>query len=163
MDDSHDTLPLRDIHLPEPVSWWPMAPGWWVLLIVLLLIIIAAVLLYRRYRSPRRSALRQARRALARVRADYGTDGDDQRLIRELSALLRRTAISACKRDDAAALTGRDWLAFLDTAMDGQPFSEGAGQVLASGPYQPETEIESAELFRICEEWLGNLEVNRSP
>ena len=24
---------LRDIQLPEPISWWPLAPGWWVLII----------------------------------------------------------------------------------------------------------------------------------
>ena len=24
-------LPLRDLRLPEPVGWWPPAPGWWIL------------------------------------------------------------------------------------------------------------------------------------
>jgi hypothetical protein len=25
---------LRGIHLPDPISWWPLAPGWWVLIII---------------------------------------------------------------------------------------------------------------------------------
>ncbi len=35
---------LRDIHLPEPVTFWPPAPGWW---FILLLILIGLVFLYR--------------------------------------------------------------------------------------------------------------------
>ncbi|MFQ3257088.1 MAG: hypothetical protein ACI9W7_001560, partial [Porticoccaceae bacterium] len=23
---------LRDIQLPEAISWWPLAPGWWILI-----------------------------------------------------------------------------------------------------------------------------------
>ena len=30
-----NALPLRDLHLPEAIGWWPLAPGWWVLLAML--------------------------------------------------------------------------------------------------------------------------------
>ena len=50
-------LPLRDIHLPEPVSWWPMAPGWWWVIGLLLLAsaVVTGIILYRRYRRSRLS------------------------------------------------------------------------------------------------------------
>lgn len=41
-------LQLHDIHVPEQVSNFPIAPGWWLLLA---LIIIAAVLFYNRYKK----------------------------------------------------------------------------------------------------------------
>ena len=58
-------LPLRDLHLPEPVGWWPLAPGWWVILVI-----VATALgyvlwrLYRRWQfnAPRRFALRELAR-----------------------------------------------------------------------------------------------------
>jgi hypothetical protein len=33
--ESDPLAQLRDIHLPETISWWPLAPGWWVLIILL--------------------------------------------------------------------------------------------------------------------------------
>ena len=40
-------LDLRDIHLPDPISWWPIAPGWW-LVIVSLFLIIAVIFILRK-------------------------------------------------------------------------------------------------------------------
>ena len=43
---------LRDIQLPEPISWWPLALGWWVLIVLAAGILgWAALLLIRRYRA----------------------------------------------------------------------------------------------------------------
>ena len=33
--ESDPLAQLRDIHLPDTISWWPLAPGWWVLIILL--------------------------------------------------------------------------------------------------------------------------------
>ena len=57
-----EQIPLRDLHLPEPVGWWPLAWGWWIL-IALALAGIAYLLLraWRQWRAnrPRRIALQQ--------------------------------------------------------------------------------------------------------
>lgn len=41
---------LRDIHTPDPISWWPLAPGWWILagLIILGLIVLVRWLIKRK-------------------------------------------------------------------------------------------------------------------
>ena len=52
-------LPLRDIHLPAPISWWPPAPGWWLLLfgIPTLLILLAWLWRWVRRKTVRKLAL----------------------------------------------------------------------------------------------------------
>jgi len=45
---------LRDIHLPEAVSWWPLAPGWWLLMVLTCLLLVGLLIcLYRRHQSNR--------------------------------------------------------------------------------------------------------------
>ena len=31
-----EQIPLRDLHLPEAIGWWPLAPGWWILIAIAL-------------------------------------------------------------------------------------------------------------------------------
>ena len=107
------TLPLREIHLPENVGWWPPAPGWWLLPVLLLLGLAAAWygrLLYRRRKF---SAINMARKELAGIRSRYAADRDAGRCVRSVSSLLRRVSISVFPRAESAGLTGDEWVAFL--------------------------------------------------
>ena len=150
-------LPLRDIHLPEPVSWWPPALGWWILagaLLVVALLVLLFLVWYRRGRLDR-----AARSALAQVFADHRRHGDPQRLLRELSVVLRRIALSYFPRTEVASLSGDAWLDFLDQAVAGtaapEGFRGGPGRVLAEGPFTPNTQaVDAPALERLCQTWL---------
>ncbi len=128
-------LPLRDIHLPASVSWWPLAPGWWVLLLVVL---AAAFAVYRYIRYRRRRvvvtpACKMARRELAAINATSHTD--KQQAARQLSALLRRLAISLFERERVAGLTRDAWWRWLDDRAGQMLFGEGLGKRLEQAAY----------------------------
>ncbi|RON96575.1 alpha-2 type XI collagen [Pseudomonas fluorescens] len=80
---------LKELGLPEPVSYAPQTWGWWVLLALL---ILAALLIgIRRYVQWRRDAYR--REGLARL-AQLRSRSDDLNALRELPELLKRVALS---------------------------------------------------------------------
>ena len=147
------SLPLRDIHLPDAVSWWPPAPGWWLLLGLVALLVFAALRRWRRGRG-RRAALCHARRELAAIRRTFRLRPDQAGLARALSALLRRLAMSLYGRRAAAALTGEDWLAFLDQKAGGHAFTRGAGRDLIEAPYRADPAFDHAALLQLVSGWI---------
>ena len=127
-------LPLRDIHFPQGVGWWPPAAGWW-LLVALLAVSVVLLCWYWRYRARHRIA-RLTLAAIDRLDADFTATADSDGVIEALSDLLRRASMTQFGRPDSAALTGEAWLRFLDQNLDDAPFSKGAGRCLAVAPYQ---------------------------
>jgi len=104
---------LRDIHLPEPVSFWPPAPGWWLLAAVVMAAVVA-VLLVRRSRHRRPMPWNEAAaRELAAIEASFAEHGDALELATALSALLRRAALARYPAEEVAALHGDEWYALL--------------------------------------------------
>lgn len=151
-----DTLPLRDIHLPPAISWWPPAPGWWLLLLVLILLVVTiyAVQRYRKRRHFKRLALAQ----LEDLTRQHQEQGDARQLLQGLSRLLRQASVLHFPRSDCAGLVGEPWLAFLDQRLDGRPFTEGVGRGLAEGPYLPQNEkLDATALLLLCRLWLQQL------
>lgn len=130
-----ETLPLRDLHVPEAIGWWPPAPGWWLLLgAVLLGAVFAARALHRRHR--RNAARRLALFELARLEKAWELDRNTAALAAATSDLLRRAMLAYAPRDEVAGLTGREWLEWLDRGLERQPFSSGPGQRLEDLPYR---------------------------
>ncbi len=152
----YEQLPLRDLHLPDPISWWPPAIGWWIVAGSVILLAILGWLLARflRKRRMRREAIAEVRR----VAAIYQESGDPQEYVRRLSVLLRRIAISFHPREEVAGLSGEAWLAFLDRGVQGTQqhggFSDGAGRALIEAPYNPNCEIDVHQLDKLCREWV---------
>jgi len=150
------TLPLRDIHLPDPVGWWPPAPGWW-LLFGLTLLLLAVLVFFRRHR--RRSRYRR----LALREIDQLAQLPPAELVAELSKLLRRAALCHFPHRDCAGLCGEAWLEFLDRPFRDHPFSKGIGRCLLEAPYRPELVADSRDLLALCRRWLKHLPLNAMP
>ena len=157
-------LPLRDIHLPAPVSWWPLPIGWWIVLGLLTMSIALSVWAYRRYNGRKLSAVYLAKIQLRQINERYRQHRDIGLLTRDISMLLRRLSISIYPRTVTASLTGEDWLRHLDQPLPDQPFMTGAGRILIEAPYRREVPIEDIEpLMRLCESWIevvGSVPVN---
>lgn len=145
-------LPLRDIHIPEAIGWWPPAIGWWLLMVLMPLLL--GLLLWLHKRLTRKTALKTARKMLKTLKNDPSMD--DLTKIAELSALLRRVAISIDTRAEVAGLTGQNWLRYLDGSVKGTPFSEGPGRVFLDTQYQKAAPSGLAirDVLQLCEDWL---------
>lgn len=146
---------LRDIHLPDPVGYWPPAPGWWLLLLLGLLAITYG--LYRVLRQRRRNRYR--RLALAELRGLAGGDDNPGHYLQALNAVLKRAALAAPDAPPVAGLYGARWLQFLDQTGNTRAFADGAGRLLLDGPYRPgppggPDKQRLVELRELAEHWV---------
>ena len=139
---------LKDIHLPPPVSFWPPAPGWWFLAVLLISsLFIGGVWFYRRHnkRKPKTEALR----ILKDLQNLYQNSQDEVASLRNLSNLLRRTALTFYDNDEVASLQGLSWLEFLDKTGKTKEFSQGAGKVLGNEVFQQKVNTDMLSLIHI--------------
>ena len=126
---------LVDIPLPPQVSLWPQTwPARILLVLVVLGLVYGTVRAVRHWRVNRYR--RQALSELAGIEAHAASLAPAD-LACALASLLRRTALAAFPRDRVAALTGAEWLSFLDRTCGGSAFSAGAGRTIESSAYGP--------------------------
>ena len=94
---------LRDIHLPEATSWWPLAPSLWVLLILIAALLGTGLwLLWRNYQ--RNHYRRLAEKILAKHFVDYRSHSNQIQLCQQVVNTLRRYLLSTPKAKLQASL-----------------------------------------------------------
>ena len=151
-------LPLRDIHLPEAIGWWPPAMGWWILAGAIL---VAVVVWALRYRAAwrHRAATAELKVALEALRAG----GDPALCAQCLSTTLKRFAMTLSNRPErVAGLTGEPWLAYLDSRWEREAFTQGDGKGLLSAPWVGAGRLDRErclELGLLCQAWVKSQKV----
>lgn len=153
-------LPLRDVHIPEAISWWPLAIGWWITMLLIPMLLWISFLIYKRL--TRKTAIKTAKKLLAELKQD--TRKTDVDKLAEISALIRRVAISVSPREECASLTGQAWLEYLDKSLKDNAFTQGVGQCLADISYRKNTDenINILELINLTERWLKSQKIKKA-
>ena len=156
-------LQLRDIHLPDSVSWWPPAPGWWIVVFASILIIVASIAFYR-YRK-NRLLHKAAKQELEKIKQVFEQSSDSHMLVTSISVWLRRVSLTFYPRREVAGLTGQDWLEFLDKqfgkSKQSLRFNHAAGLAIINAPYQNNSDIDAHSLLELCHSWLQCLPRHR--
>ncbi len=140
---------LRDIHLPEPVSWWPPAPGWWVLAVLVVgLLGWGTYLLFHTLRKKRH------RKAALNELVLLRQNPDTRVVLERLAMLIRRVAIQSFGRQEVAGLSGRKWLEFLDRTGGTDQFCCGCGEALGENLYRSDCEVEIEPILQLAGKWI---------
>ncbi|MCV6604699.1 MAG: DUF4381 domain-containing protein [Porticoccaceae bacterium] len=149
---------LRDIHLPEAVGWWPMAPALWALLVAACVVITLSVWLLLRWHSNNRYR-RLARRALQQHFVDYRQHQNQATLCQQVLSTLRRCLLSSnsSQLSALASLPSRQLL----QSSGNELFSDNLVEQLEQCLYGPQPQllddVDIQQLQRSSKRWLGSI------
>jgi len=142
---------LHEIIPPEPVRWMPQTIGWYA--IFGLVLFVAGWWVYGRLKRFRKNRYRRLAMAeLAVIQEELQRPERRAQALSEIPVLLKRTALWSFPRSEVAALSGEQWLAFLDKTMGGKDFTEGEGRLLPELAYAPVQRI-----TQLSDEQIGSL------
>ena len=118
-----ETSTIGALMEPDPIKFSFSAPGWYILLgLLLLFLLIYGMISYIKYRKNKYR--RDAVEILLNLEL---SNNSSSYFITRVATVLKRVAISSFGREQVGALTGKEWLVYLDRRNRGM-------QVLAENP-----------------------------
>jgi hypothetical protein len=145
MDKTAPTLELRDIHLPDDPSIWPLAFGWWLLIIIVSILIYVLVKKWQQLRK-QKQLIDLMQIELNNINENFKTHTNKRQLASEISELLKRFVRHILKDNSATSLTGTEWVEYLNKQTGSSHFSQFESE-LTQAQYLPQTEYDASQLI----------------
>jgi hypothetical protein len=143
---------LKDIHLPPPIGWWPLAPGWYVVMsLIFIWVVCCLYCAYQRYLNGRPK--KQALVLLDLYAIQYAKEGTTQATSARISELLKRVALVYYPRQQVASIHGQEWIDFLNTTSKKLDF-ESVKTMLLDSPFKPNEPINLNPLITLAKLWI---------
>ncbi len=148
MDTNTLLSQLKNIHQPNGVSLFPIAPGWYILA-VLIIAITAGLLWWILVRHKYKRQKLQIYTLLTDIQNNNSAE-----MLSEVSILIKRVAIIKFPTEPVHTMFGDSWLQFLDRTGKTHQFTSGVGRQILN--IYRTGDIENPDEFFACvRKWLG--------
>lgn len=149
--EAKELAKLKEIALPESISYFPQTPAWYILFGVIALLIL--FFLWKQYKHYQNNKYRRVALAeLSKIKSE--------KTYEEIPELVKRVALVFSDRNEIASLSGETWLEFLNKSYKGNGFSSDAGSLFVDLAYSSQTRIklyqqgENENLINLISEWI---------
>ena len=128
---------LRDIHLPEQLDTFQLAPGWW----FLMFLILCGIVFWLYKRIERRKALAMLT-PLAEEIFDLRAQSPGADSLAKLSELYKRVTLIYYPKKQVASLSGVQWVEFINMQISDKKLNEKQALILSHYAYQKSPQID---------------------
>lgn len=149
-----DLSGLRDIHLPEIPSLWPLPISFWILLVVVLITVFLGRAVWKRIH--RITARKYANNEVESLTKRFS--GNNYKIASEICLLLRRIALMKFKREDVSSLSGKAWRRFLEDTTKKPVFEGEAGDIVENIMFIPSDRFHFRDITALtvaAKEWIA--------
>lgn len=149
-----DLSGLKDIHLPELPSAWPLPAAFWIALSVAFFTVVAIRWGWRYFH--RITAYKYAKRQVESLTKQF--NGNGYKTAYEICLLLRRIALMKFRRENVSSLSGKDWRLFLEKTTKKPVFTGEAGDIVENVMFIPSDRFRYRDvtpLIEAAKEWIA--------
>ena len=153
MDHQAILAQLRPNHLPEAISYWPLAIGWWLLLASTISIISVMTYLFiikRQKNKYRRLGLQLAKK----IHKKFIEHGNKRQFAHDSNRLLKKVALQAFPRQNIANLNGKEWLDFLYQSSGNKQFKTMGAAAFGSSRFKPHQDPDVTQINPLTISWI---------